>query len=84
MLEHDSYLVKVDGSGRLTRRNRQFLHKFVPASPSIQGPCSSQTTPQIVPAVSRPNTVPAASRPNIRNERVKNATPVVVTDVVEP
>ena len=27
---HDSYLVKIDGSGKLTRRNRQFLRKFVP------------------------------------------------------
>ena len=28
--DHDSYLVKVDGSGRLTKRNRQFLRKFTP------------------------------------------------------
>ena len=27
-LGHDSYNVKIDGSGRLTRRNRQFLRKF--------------------------------------------------------
>ena len=27
---HDSYLVKIDGSGKLTRRNRQFLRKFTP------------------------------------------------------
>ena len=27
---HDSYIVKIDGSGKLTRRNRQFLRKFVP------------------------------------------------------
>ena len=26
----DSYLVKIDGSGVLTRRNRQFLRKFTP------------------------------------------------------
>ena len=27
-LGHDSYSVKIDGSGRLTKRNRQFLRKF--------------------------------------------------------
>ena len=37
-LEHDSYIVKVDGSGRLTRRNRQFLRKFEPVSPRIPSP----------------------------------------------
>ena len=30
IMGHDSYLIKVDGSGKLTRRNRQFLRKFVP------------------------------------------------------
>ena len=29
-LPHNSYLIKLDGSGHLTRRNRQFLRKFVP------------------------------------------------------
>ena len=28
-LEFDQYLVKVDGSGRLTRRNRRFLKKII-------------------------------------------------------
>merc|ERR1712002_1043223 len=28
-LEHDQYLVKVDGSGRITRRNRRFLKKII-------------------------------------------------------
>ena len=31
-LGHDQYLVKVDGSGRLTRRNRRFLRAYTPAS----------------------------------------------------
>jgi hypothetical protein len=33
--DHDSYLVKVDGSGRLTKRNRKYLRKFDPASTDI-------------------------------------------------
>merc|ERR1712112_286670 len=28
-LEFDQYLVKVDGSGRITRRNRRFLKKII-------------------------------------------------------
>ena len=35
---HDSYLIKVDGLGRVTQRNRRFLRKFVPASPIIGAP----------------------------------------------
>ena len=31
----DKYLVKVDGSGRTTARNRQYLRKFIPYSTSI-------------------------------------------------
>ena len=37
-LGHDSYLIKVDGSGRLTQRNRRFLRKFLPPSMTIQQP----------------------------------------------
>ena len=32
---HDSYTVKVDGTGRLTRRNRRYLRQFKPASIEI-------------------------------------------------
>ena len=41
-LAYDQYLVRVDGSGRLTRRNRRFLRAFKPVSLSI-------TTPQPLP-----------------------------------
>ena len=34
--EHDQYVVKVDGSGRLTKRNRRFLRAFKPASLAIE------------------------------------------------
>ena len=29
--QHDQYVVRVDGSGRVTLRNRQFLRHFIPA-----------------------------------------------------
>ena len=35
-LSHDQYRVKVDGSGRLTLRNRRFLRAYTPATPTIQ------------------------------------------------
>ena len=45
-LDHDQYKVKVDGSGRLTLRNRHFLRAYTPATPSIQSdPTTSSPTP---------------------------------------
>ena len=37
-LGFNKYRVKVDGSGRITDRNRQFLRKFTPMTPSLPGP----------------------------------------------
>ena len=43
---HDQYRVKVDGSGRLTLRNRRFLRAYTAANPSIdQGPRAQQHPP---------------------------------------
>lgn len=42
---YDQYRIKVDGSGRLTLRNRRFLRAYTPATPSI---------PQQSPALSLP------------------------------
>jgi len=36
VLPHDQYVVRVDGSRRLTRRNRKFLRMYNPASTSIE------------------------------------------------
>ena len=33
--DHDQYVVKVDGSGRLTLRNRRFLRRFTPPTTTI-------------------------------------------------
>lgn len=41
VLEHlgyNKYRIKVDGSGRITDRNRQFLRKFTPWTPNLPGP----------------------------------------------
>ena len=54
---NDQYSVKIDGSGRITIRNRRFLRKFLPASTSIQpdptnigyGPSSTIGTPHLIP-----------------------------------
>ena len=32
--QHDQYVVKVDGSGRMTTRNRKFLRKYLPVVPT--------------------------------------------------
>ena len=52
---HDQYRVKVDGSGRLTSRNRRFLHAYTLANPSIE------LTPTVPP--SPPSTVHAPAPP---------------------
>ena len=36
VLPHSQLVVKVDGSGRLTKRNRRFVRKFMAASPNIR------------------------------------------------
>ena len=36
VLPHDAYLIKIDGSGRLTKRNRQFLRPIVPYNPQLR------------------------------------------------
>ena len=38
ILGHDSYLVKIDASGRVSKRNRRFLRRFTSPSLTIQAP----------------------------------------------
>ena len=47
VLPHDKYAIKMDGSGRVTHRNRRFIRKFTPASMTMQNSPSS-------PVVERP------------------------------
>ena len=43
-LGFNKYRIRVDGSGRVTDRNRQFLKKFSPVTAKLPGPCPSQCT----------------------------------------
>ena len=43
---YDQYLVKVDGSGRLTTRNRRFLRTFLPASLTVSNKPQHRSIPQ--------------------------------------
>ena len=65
VLPHDQYLVRVDGSGRLTRRNRRFLRAYTPVQTSIRE-CS---TPSLPPDVDThglaPRSSPAKATPTI-------------------
>ena len=55
--DHEQYLVKVDGSGRLTKRNRRFLRAFSPASVSIDGaPLNSAPVSEVPTSQCFPNT----------------------------
>ena len=51
--KHDQYMVKIDGTGRVTLRNRRFLRKYTPITTSIAH--KSQPVPQIQSMPSLPN-----------------------------
>jgi len=42
--DHDQYIVKVDGTGRLTLRNRRFLRRFEPHSTTITATATTPAT----------------------------------------
>ena len=44
---HDSYLIKIDGSGRLAKRNRKHLRKFSPTSPMFSVPHHLPSVPKM-------------------------------------
>jgi len=51
-LGHDQYRIKVDGSGRLTLRNRRFLRGYTPATPyARQHPAAPLLPPATLPAM---------------------------------
>ena len=74
---HDQYLVKVDGTGRTTLRNRKFLRRYHPiAKPSPTPPPQPSAAgpgPEDVPYYSptpAPYTLPAPEHPNTPMEHV--------------
>ena len=69
--QFDQYIVKVDGSGRLTLRNRKFLRHFVPARTLADANClvgkplEDQNHPQLKPVQCSATPVPAAAQQGI-------------------
>ena len=80
--DHDQYVVKVDGSGRLTKRNRRFLRVFKPASMTIESaPTTVRRETQVEveqkqqnvtitsePPAAVPNTAEESYTPNIQEQ----------------
>jgi len=88
-LDHDQYWVKVDGSGRLTMRNRRFLCAFTPATPAFEfratpGPFTSETPFTTPPQYGL--TVPAGLPPlrTKRNLVQAESSPSDLVDQVNP
>ena len=70
-LTHDSYLIRIDGSYRTTKRNRRFLRKFTPHNLIP----STSAEPEIAPSTETilPNTV---LRPDYHQIRAEQDTPL--------
>lgn len=65
---HHSYTIKVDGSGRLTRRNRKHLRQFAPASQFVRDsdiPRSTARAPLLPAPVSLSALPPLAEEPRL-------------------
>ena len=67
-LGFNKYRVKIDGSGRVTDRNRQFLKQFTPVTPGMPGP-----TPNTVNPTPQPQSqIPINPTPVQHNERLQH------------
>ena len=52
VLPHHKYLIQVDGSRRLTTRNRKFIKSYIPDRSHVTNPCSSRhSIPPVEPEV---------------------------------
>ena len=88
-LGHNKYRVKVDGSGRVTDRNRQYLRQFTPVTHSQPGPRPDYHQPVIdpEPPVALPHTqvpVPSDPEPVISVPEPQTPTPSSPQPVAEP
>ena len=78
-LGYNKYRIRVDGSGRVSDRNRQFLRQITPATPSLPGPGPS-------PGPSCHDTAPAQSPvlPPVQPQPPPMQAPAPVTVDTEP
>ena len=72
--EYDSYLIKVDGSNKATKRNRKFLRKLVTYNEVLNGPADIKSTPPS-PADSPPTPAPLAPKPPVPTHAKSTSTP---------
>ena len=62
-LGFNKYRIKIDGSGRITDRNRQFLRKFTPLTPTLPGPSpGNPSTPTCIERDPVDNPIPVLDR----------------------
>ena len=95
---YDQYLVKVDGSGRLTTRNRRFLRTFLPASltisnnpqqrslaPHFRQPCDTVplTCPISPPSQATPVNIPSGLTAEPAEPQIETPPHVEPTDAEE-
>ena len=73
---HVQYRVKVDGSGRITLRNRRFLRAYTPATPPIrsQQPTASQLPTSSADRCPNPSALSANRLPSPRSPRRQRPT----------
>ena len=77
-LGYNKYRIKVDGSGRVTDRNRQYLRKFTPVTSSLPGPSPERHD------IPEPVAEPAYQPVTIPEPVVQPQQPVVPDIPVEP
>ena len=81
-LGHGKYRVRVDGSGRVTDRNRQFLRSFTPATPTLPGPTPNTPVVEQGPVTELPSEQPPMT-PVRPEPSVHVQTPAPVSPAVE-
>ena len=74
-LGFNKYRVKVDGSGRITDRNRQFLRKFTPVTPGMPGPSPSTGSQQVDPSPPRSQISQHFEPPDQNTPELSNSPP---------
>lgn len=64
-LGYNKYRIRVDGSGRVTDRNRQFLRQFTPSTPTQPGPRPGGDYYHPEPVAEQPRPVPLEPQPAV-------------------